>query len=454
MANQYGPWATMIDIGGRPQLSAFWRRRVTMLVPASRTSPVLSRHNLLWLGAAAVLMLALPTFRFAAAAEDVASHTGEGAMSYSGFIVGADGSQPVSTYLHLPVYIYCQLGYATTRSELKFTPDQEKKLVDLSRDSMKREEEARKRIQQELEKLSPADRIAQHDKFQARLAELSTSDAVRKQIEALLTKDQLTKLRAVSIESYGLGRLMHDKNLREKVGISQRQTKQVERLVWEEEQRQAAQLSKLAVAIEQKMLAVVTPEQWAKLERDVAANGGAVPDNAFSFNEFGVLLSEDLRKPLGLTAKQQETVRELFKESQERFGSNLMGWNLDRTDANHQAEMARRSAELAKKAHKEIDRILTKEQAATLASIALRQTFLSSLNTALFPGTPAVEWRGGLLRQIKLSPVQWKELCRLHDEKERINWQHAREVGEDVLKILSPEQQDKCFEEWSRNFMS
>ena len=65
MSSQYGPWATMIDVGGNPQLSTFWRRRLTMLVPASRTSPVLSRRNLLFLGAAGALTVALPTLRAA-----------------------------------------------------------------------------------------------------------------------------------------------------------------------------------------------------------------------------------------------------------------------------------------------------------------------------------------------------------------------------------------------------
>jgi hypothetical protein len=60
MANRYGPWATMIDLAGSPQLSTFWRRRLTMLVPTSQSSSLLSRRTLLWLGAAAVLMTALP----------------------------------------------------------------------------------------------------------------------------------------------------------------------------------------------------------------------------------------------------------------------------------------------------------------------------------------------------------------------------------------------------------
>ncbi|MGD0655888.1 MAG: hypothetical protein ABSA16_16245 [Thermoguttaceae bacterium] len=70
MLNKFGPWATLIDAGGRPQLSAFWRRRLVMLVPASKTSPVLSRRNLLWLCTAGVLMFILPTVRSVSAAAD------------------------------------------------------------------------------------------------------------------------------------------------------------------------------------------------------------------------------------------------------------------------------------------------------------------------------------------------------------------------------------------------
>ena len=63
MSNQYGPWATSINAGGNPQLSTFWRRRLTMLVPASQTSPMLSRRSLLGLGAAGAMTVLLPTLR-------------------------------------------------------------------------------------------------------------------------------------------------------------------------------------------------------------------------------------------------------------------------------------------------------------------------------------------------------------------------------------------------------
>ena len=63
MTNPYGPWATAIDAGRNPQLSSFWRQRLTMLVPTSQASPVLSRRSLLGLVVAAILVCSLPTFR-------------------------------------------------------------------------------------------------------------------------------------------------------------------------------------------------------------------------------------------------------------------------------------------------------------------------------------------------------------------------------------------------------
>jgi hypothetical protein len=70
MAKQYGPWAIPIDAGGNPQLSTFWRRRLTMLVPTSQASTTLSRRNVLGLVAAATALLVLPTFQSVRAGED------------------------------------------------------------------------------------------------------------------------------------------------------------------------------------------------------------------------------------------------------------------------------------------------------------------------------------------------------------------------------------------------
>ena len=63
MADNYGPWATPINAGMNPQLSAFWKTRLTMLVSASHTSPDLSRRSLLMLAGTAVAISHVPTLR-------------------------------------------------------------------------------------------------------------------------------------------------------------------------------------------------------------------------------------------------------------------------------------------------------------------------------------------------------------------------------------------------------
>jgi hypothetical protein len=67
MANRFGPWASSIDVGGNPQLSAFWRQRLTRLAGVIRTNPALSWNNFLWLVATAALVLAVPMARSAPA---------------------------------------------------------------------------------------------------------------------------------------------------------------------------------------------------------------------------------------------------------------------------------------------------------------------------------------------------------------------------------------------------
>jgi hypothetical protein len=94
MANDFGPWATLIVAGRHPQLSAFWKRRLTMLVGASQTSPVLSRRSLAWLVAVGVLMSALPTFRAASALADEKEQADTGkASAGSSAAAGKEGDK-------------------------------------------------------------------------------------------------------------------------------------------------------------------------------------------------------------------------------------------------------------------------------------------------------------------------------------------------------------------------
>ncbi len=111
MTNPYGPWATAINAGRNPQLSAFWRQRLTMLVPVSRTSPVLCPRNLLGLLALAALIGVLPTFHAAPVVADQKNVADEKiktiqtqpadeakraeSLTYTGKVVDADTGKPI-----------------------------------------------------------------------------------------------------------------------------------------------------------------------------------------------------------------------------------------------------------------------------------------------------------------------------------------------------------------------
>lgn len=65
MSNSFGPWTTAMTMSSPQRLSTFWKKRLTMLLPTSRTAAVLSRRGILSLVAAGVLACLLPTFRHA-----------------------------------------------------------------------------------------------------------------------------------------------------------------------------------------------------------------------------------------------------------------------------------------------------------------------------------------------------------------------------------------------------
>jgi Tol biopolymer transport system component len=91
MANQYGPWASSLGACGNPQLSAFWRQRLTKLVPTSQASPTLSRRSLLCLGAAGAATVLLPTLRSTTATADEERSAEQGQKPLTGrlFFQGA-----------------------------------------------------------------------------------------------------------------------------------------------------------------------------------------------------------------------------------------------------------------------------------------------------------------------------------------------------------------------------
>jgi Tol biopolymer transport system component len=63
MKQNFGPWSTAINTGNNPQLSTFWRRRLTMLASIKDVRTTITRRTALLLVAGACLIATCPTIR-------------------------------------------------------------------------------------------------------------------------------------------------------------------------------------------------------------------------------------------------------------------------------------------------------------------------------------------------------------------------------------------------------
>ena len=63
MTQNYGPWSTAINTGNNPQLSTFWKRRLTMLSRIRHKRPNISRREILDLVALCLVVTSIPTLQ-------------------------------------------------------------------------------------------------------------------------------------------------------------------------------------------------------------------------------------------------------------------------------------------------------------------------------------------------------------------------------------------------------
>jgi len=228
MTNKYGPWATLIDVGGNPQLSAFWKRRLTMLVPASRTSPVLSRRNLSLLAAAGILACLLPTVFFTPveaqekkpadekSQAEAKSGGGTAGGSFSGgtliisnaadkgkaiksgepslngpISLGGEGWSFLSHPNDLDFPFYQPLLNDRTRKELKLSAEQEQKLKEIDRsyraEYLPKEKELIRKTDQETAKSPPEEQDKKLGEMWLTIRKQARP--VRKQIEEVFSAE-------------------------------------------------------------------------------------------------------------------------------------------------------------------------------------------------------------------------------------------------------------------------
>jgi hypothetical protein len=467
MSNRFGPWATTIDVGGNPQLSTFWRRRMVMLVRASRSSSSLSPRQWLWLGAAAALAMVLPTIHVVSAEEPADKNPAKpkeaakrAENTYVGHTVVLSGTRvwpPSENAVMLPC-IYNDLDRPDIRKELKLNGQQEKKLLEISRVCHERLKELHATRHKEDATLSAEDADAKRREHARAMTKLGND--VCRQVESLLTPEQLTSLKSLVL-GRSCARLAFQEDLQKKIGITEQQSQELTKTI-KEQQRRAETLVQAMRDIEEKMLAIVTPQQWKQLEQ-AYLKGEAEEPFVFPGTELTELLRPEVQKQLGLSAEQQARVREILDQAQSLLRSNE-SWRAANASgksakqlAELTAELNRKMADMTAKNRQQVENLLTEPQSTALKQIVLHRNFITALEMAAYAGIgDNGNKRPGLLGRIDLSPEQWKQVDQLQAESARMMREYSRAAGDRALKILTPQQRAKLFEslEWGVHGLS
>jgi hypothetical protein len=455
MSNPYGPWATLIDAGSNPQLSAFWRRRLTMLVPVSQTSPVLSRWNWMCLIVIGILMFGLPTFRVATAVADQPESAPKTSPTKE-IKSKTDKQPPANTNARLwrpasvqwikddPYLILRPLADEAIRRELKLSDEQEQKLREIAINYSTQLENLSGQMTVSYSQPAPqgleAKKLGEEFKRQAKkLAE---------QIEKVLTSAQLEALKTFVVQEMAV-QLVYSPASDEKLGLSEEQKMEFARLAkemndkrWQAEQK-----------IQEKMLAVLNPQQREKLMTEVAGiSMGPVifpyPDGQIQFTTDPELIGGDIRQQLGLSDGQKNKLQAITKKYSEMASKELPGYKQQvlaanagnqKTPPTHDQQVNRdeqqRIQEMAKQMHKENAAVLSPEQLSKYKEVCLNNLLVTWLDV------------DRTLDKIDASQKQKEEIGRLSAERfNATRMEPSRsicEFGERAMNILTPQQRQQ-----------
>jgi hypothetical protein len=456
MANKYGPWATLIDVGGNPQLSAFWKRRLKMLVPASRTSPVLSRRNLSFLVAAGILACLLPTVFFtpAAAQEKKPAEENDTSTKSNIYITTNSGAES-GDHIYIPVYISFNLSSEANRKRLNITNEQETKLSEISDNYDK----LIKSIRNEMKKSALKEQAAKQREYQAKLED--ARKAIRKQIEEFLSPEQLAAMRK-EVLGVQAGVIIAYTRLQERIGLTDEQKKQLSALLNSAEQKAIAdRFERLVEDNSKKMLAVITPLQWDELQRIAGESSEgyyAFAVSGMSAWSFPGTEIEELRYPetirkLKISAQQQAKIKDIIAQSERQSAELGQLATQSQSPAPtarqraQQAEMSQKEQEFRKHNHQQIVEMLTPQQMLELRKICVQGAFLCSI---AMPGIQGQVIDGkdpeGILNRLKASQEQIAQLQSLEDEIRSLQRRNFSTLGEQVLAILTTKQQGDVFD--------
>ena len=247
---------------------------------------------------------------------------------------------------------------------------------------------------------------------------------------------------------------MIDQELRGAVGLTEKQQNDLRNQLASKEDAAASLKSRqLQQETEKKLLAVIEPRQWKQLGQIFA---GAA-DDRYPIVEFDVLSRPAVAQQLHLSDEQQTKLQAISDRSQSKAGDLLSlvdTVNNVLTAKEQQAksvEFDRKMAALGKEDRRQIAAMLDEKQSAALKRLVLEHRFLvpwhrpdSSRAATISKSRPDFSIGSMPLRSND------KSCAACTKNFERAIWQQYRATGESVMKILSPQQQEKLIEATDR----
>jgi Spy/CpxP family protein refolding chaperone len=446
MTNQYGPWATSIDAGGNPQLSAFWRRRLTMLVPTSRTSPTLSRRNRLWLVAVALLMFALPTFRVApAAAEEKKPASASEKPSQSALEEHFPSVGPGP--------FFNNMRDSELVAKIGLTSEQRKQIEAFARKNhsqmIEAHREAREKMQKALKEIQslPAGKREERSKAfwpeywrqQEQWREQNKKD-VSKKAEALLTPKQLQTVKDLAYPELAFFTLQDDKTFQQIGASAEQREKLLDLHVGTSRRYQQAVFDKA-----EQWPSIFSPQQQAKLQeeaqrridKEVASRMAGKPGGRAATGLAAVLLVGNENRIPAYPELDCASVRKRlrFSEEQERRLVNALDEFRTRETklanaATSTTEYEKNRAELVEENRRQTEELLTPQQLSALKEFVLmKETAL-----ALFDRDT--------LTMIGATEQQQAALQRQFEEASKEEGRMWEDASQRALKLLTPRQHE------------
>jgi hypothetical protein len=472
MANpsQYGPWATTIDVGPNPQLSSFWRRRLTMLLPASRTSPLLSLSNLLWLRAAAAVLIALPTFRSMSAIAAEEQPAAAEKKSADGHKVGLPAALEESFGSVGPSTFYCNTNDAELVAKIGLSPEQCKRLDALaeetrremtqsSKEDLERSQQLAKKIQALVKEKREAEakRLFADEEQRRRQRDGQNKKEMRKNVESVLTPEQLQKVKDLAYPELTFTKL-HDPKTLDEVRLSEQQKDQVRALCLET----SREFQKTAFDHAETWASIFTAEQQNKLREEAQRRvDKTIADREAGRRFFGgatnlaaalMIGDEDrfpaqpelvcamVRKRLHITAEQERRLSELVARTWARENELMkpltQNGNPDWAAYNARQESVRR--QLYKENRQQIDAILTPQQLSVLKTFVLmRATAFALFDRDTFT-------------LIGVTDQQRTKLRQAFDEASKACASVFEQASQQALTLLTPRQHELFHEKFDR----